>query len=167
MNNNVSIWETRRVVKPWIMIIQYDASTPLGKKEQEGPPPLPTYLWWDGRPEHCRDVNLRLLTSWRGSTEKMEIVSLPGSTILSLWPFQSFIFSFLTYFFHSETVALIACPYWDSESLSFHQASAQKILTVPPDPWSWIEKSRSYPIIFSNASHQPLFSRCAWFEVCH
>ena len=64
----------------------------------------------------------------------MEIVAMPGSIFLLLWSFQAFIFSFIPYVFHSVTVALHACPYQASESLSFKQSIAHKISTVLPAP---------------------------------
>ena len=127
----------------------------------------PNPVYSHRRPVHCWSVNTRFLTSWRGGIGAMEIVALPGSTLLSLWSFQLFILSLLPYFFHSETVALRSCTSQSLESLSFQQASAQTISTVPHSPWYCITKRRSYPITFSNASHKPLFTRCTWFEVCH
>ena len=97
----------------------------------------------------------------------MEIVAPPESTLLSLWSFQAFISSFCPNLFHSKTVALLACPYQESESLSFKQASAQNIFAFNPDPWSWITKIWSHRITFSNTSYQPFFARCTWFGVFH
>ena len=149
------------------MVDRYDAVTPFGKKGQGRPPSLPSEPWRYGRPYYCQAMDVRRLTFWRGSTGTMEIMALPGSTLLSLWSFQSFIFSFIPYFYHYETVALCACPFIALGSLSFQKSSAQKISTFPPAPWHWILKSRSYTITFSNASHQLLFACCTWFGVCH
>ena len=167
MNNNISRREARGVVELGIMVDWYNYVTPFAKKGKEWPPPPPPEPWRYRRPECCQAMNVIILTSWRRSTVTMKIGALTGSTLLSLWSFQAFIFSFLPYFFHSETVALRACPYQASEYLSYKQASSQKMSTVPPDPWSWIAKIRPYPITLSNASHQPVFARCTWFEVCH
>ena len=61
-----------------IFVDRYNAVTLFGKKVQEGPPPLPPEPWQDRRPACCRDVNARRPTSWRVSSETMEIVVLTG-----------------------------------------------------------------------------------------
>ena len=88
MNNNISRRKYRRVVEPWILVDRYDAVTPFGKKVQEGAPPLPPMPWRDGSLARFKDVNVRRLTSWRWSTGTMEIVALPGSTLLLSWNFK-------------------------------------------------------------------------------
>ena len=134
MKNNISRQEDRRVVKLWIMADRYNATTPFGKKRKEVPPPPPPEPWRYVRPERCRSMKNRRLTSWRGSTGTMEIVALRGSTLLLLWSFQAFILSFIPNLFHSKTVDLRSCPSRASHSVSFQQASSQKVLTVPPAP---------------------------------
>ena len=121
MNKNILIRESRCIVGPWMMVDRYDAVTPFGNKVQKVTLMSPPDMWQDRCPACCRSVNARRLTSWRVSTGKMEIVALPGYIFLSLWAFQAFIFSFLPYFFHSETVSLLSCPYQAPESLSFNQ----------------------------------------------
>ena len=149
------------------MVDRYNAVNPFGNIGQEGPPPLPPETCQYGCPARFWAVNARRLNSWKGSKGTMEIVALTGSTLLLLWSFQAFILSFIPYLFHSETVALLACPSWSQESIYFQQASSQEISTVTPAPWYWIVNIRSYLITLSNASNQPLFYRCMWFEVCH
>ena len=79
MNNNILIWDARRVVEKWTLVDWYDAVTPFGKEGQEGPPPLPPETLRDGRPELCWAVNARQPTSWMRSLGTMGIVVLPRS----------------------------------------------------------------------------------------